>query len=273
MITYPNSKINLGLNVLVKRPDGYHNIESVFYPVPLFDILEILPSATGEGSFRCTGLLIPGNESDNLCLKAVDLFRSAVRRPPSAVSIFLHKMIPPGSGLGGGSSDAAFTLKMMNDLNGLSLSGEDLSLMAARLGSDCPFFIRNRPAFAEGRGDVLKEIEVGLHGYFLAIVIPPVHVKTAGAYGMITPGKPAVSVREAVGLPVEEWKGKLINDFEKPMVSKFPEIGEVKEKLYELGAVYASMSGSGSAVYGLFKNAVPLADQFPINYFSHISQL
>jgi 4-diphosphocytidyl-2-C-methyl-D-erythritol kinase len=273
MISYPNAKINLGLNVVEKRPDGYHNIETVFYPVPFCDILEILPAVSDVPSFTASGLVIPGPPDQNLCLKAVDLILTAVRRPLSAVSINLHKMIPPGSGLGGGSSDAAFTLKMMNDLNGLSLSGEDLSLMAARLGSDCPFFIRNRPAFAEGRGDVLKEIEVGLHGYFLAIVIPPVHVKTAGAYGMITPGKPAVSVREAVGLPVEEWKGKLINDFEKPMVSKFPEIGEVKEKLYELGAVYASMSGSGSAVYGLFKNAVPLADQFPINYFSHISQL
>jgi 4-diphosphocytidyl-2-C-methyl-D-erythritol kinase len=280
MISYPNAKINLGLRVVEKRSDGYHNIESVFYPVPLCDILEVLPSTTGETSFHLSGLTIPGSVNENLCLKAVGLLQpaagslpSAVLRPPSSVSIYLHKMIPTGSGLGGGSSDAAFTLKVVNDLYRLSLIDEELARMAGRLGSDCPFFIRNRPAFAEGRGEILTEVEVSLHGYFLALVIPPVHIQTSEAYETVTPGKPAVSVREVIGLPVEEWKGKLINDFEKPMISKFPEIGEAKEKLYELGAVYASMSGSGSAVYGLFKNPVTLANQFPITYFSQISQI
>lgn len=269
MISYPNAKINLGLSVVEKRPDGYHNIETVFYPIPFCDILEILPAVSDVPSFTASGLTIPGPPDQNICLKAINLLSAHC----SPLTVHLHKQIPSGSGLGGGSSDAAFTLKMLNDLYRLSLTGEELATMAGLLGSDCPFFIRNRPAFAEGRGEVLTEIEVGLQGYYLALVIPPVHVKTADAYGMVVPGKPAVSLREAIGLPVDEWKGKLINDFEKPVISKFPEIGEVKDKLYELGAVYASMSGSGSAVYGLFRNHVSLAAHFPITYFSQISQI
>jgi 4-diphosphocytidyl-2-C-methyl-D-erythritol kinase len=287
MISYPNAKINLGLNVVEKRSDGYHNIESVFYPVPLCDILEILPSASGEATFQTSGLPVPGPHSENLCLKAFDIIQSAVRspqpadfspqsavrRPPSALSIYLHKQLPTGSGLGGGSSDGAFALKMMNEIFGLFIDEEKMVQMALRLGSDCPFFIRNRPAFAEGRGEILSDINVDLKGYFLALVIPPVQVSTAQAYGMLTPGKPPVSVKEITALSVDSWKDKLGNDFEKPVFEKFPEIGEVKKKLYGLGAIYASMSGSGSAVYGLFRNPVSLAGHFPITYFSQISQI
>lgn len=273
MISYPNAKINLGLNIVGKRPDGYHDIESVFYPVPLCDILEILRSDADVTSFHPTGLVVPGPVSDNLCLKAFDVFQSAVRRPLSTADIYLHKVIPMGSGLGGGSSDGAFTLKMINDLSALSYSEKDLSGMASRLGSDCPFFIRNQPAFAEGRGEILSEVEISLRGYFLALVIPPVHLNTAEAYGMILPSKPAVPLRDIVMRPVTEWKGTMINDFETPVTAKFPEIGAIKEKLYELGAVYSSMSGSGSAVYGLFDHPIRLSAHFPSSYQTHTHTL
>jgi 4-diphosphocytidyl-2-C-methyl-D-erythritol kinase len=274
VITYPNAKLNLGLNVVAKRPDGFHEIETVFLPIPLCDILEIIPSVSGMATITTSGLPIPGPPDHNICLKAIKLFRSS--NPTLHSSLFtlhLHKQIPSGSGLGGGSSDGAFTLKMLNALYGTGLSEEQLAQLASQLGSDCAFFIGNRPAFATGKGEKLEEISLSLKGYFLALVIPPVHVGTAEAYSMITPKMPSRSVKEIVGLPLPEWKNMLRNDFEEPVMAKHPEIKEVKEKLYERGAVYASMSGSGSSVYGLFKDPPKIAGHFPENYFTRTAQL
>jgi 4-diphosphocytidyl-2-C-methyl-D-erythritol kinase len=274
VITYPNAKINIGLNVVGKRPDGFHDIETVFFPIPLSDILEIIPSAFGTTTITTSGLPIPGQPYQNICIKAIELLRTS--NPILHSSLFtlhLHKQIPAGSGLGGGSSDGAFTLKMLNAMEGPGLSEEHIVQLASQLGSDCAFFVRNRPAFATGRGEKLEEISLSLKGYFLALVIPPVHVGTAEAYSMITPGKPSLSVKEIVALPLSEWKNLLRNDFEEPVTAKYPEIKDVKEKLYERGAVYASMSGSGSAVYGLFKDPPKIAGHFPANYFSQTAQL
>jgi 4-diphosphocytidyl-2-C-methyl-D-erythritol kinase len=269
MISFPNAKINLGLNVTEKRTDGYHNIETVFYPVPLCDILEIIPSASGKTTLTSSGIDIPGSPDQNICLKAIDLFTLH----SSLFTLHLHKQIPPGSGLGGGSSDGAHVLKMINDMTGANLSDEQLAGIASRLGSDCTFFIRNRPAFATGRGEALEEISLDLKGFHLALIIPPVHVSTASAYAMIRPAKPAISVKDIVMLPPSEWKEKLVNDFEAPVMGTHPEIRTVKEKLYELGADYASLSGSGSAVYGLFNNPVSITTSFPENYFIHTTRL
>ena len=276
MISFPNAKINLGLNVTEKRADGYHNIETVMYPIPLCDILEIIPSGSEETTLTISGIDIPGSPDKNICLKAIDLFTLHSSSPTLHSSLFtlhLHKQIPPGSGLGGGSSDGAYTLKMLNDMMETGLQEERLIRLAGQLGSDCPFFIRNRPAFATGRGEVLEEISPGLHGYHLALVIPPVHVSTAEAYSMITPVKPVISTRDVVALPVNEWKGMLINDFEGPVMARYPEISAVKERLYELGALYASMSGSGSAVYGLFENPARILNSFPVDSFIHTARI
>jgi 4-diphosphocytidyl-2-C-methyl-D-erythritol kinase len=280
MIVYPNAKINLGLHVTEKRDDGFHNIETLIFPVPLFDILEILPAIPGTPPFRSSGLPIPGSENENLCLKAVELFqsavgnqRSAVLCTPSPVSIHLHKQIPTGSGLGGGSSDGAFTLKLLNNIHGHVLDERIMLEMATTLGSDCPFFILNRPLFATGRGDVFTESGLSLKGFYLAIVIPPVHVSTAEAYSMVKPFRPGQPLPEIIRLPIEQWKDKLVNDFEGPVFERYPLIRNVKEKLYDSGALYASMSGSGSAVYGLFTKPVDLSGFFSDDHFTFVTEI
>lgn len=255
MISYPNAKINLGLNVVGRRDDGYHDIETVFYPVPHCDILEILPAGSGLPEFTLTGIGIPGPSQENLCMKAVRLFHSSFLPADVPVpALYLHKRIPSGSGLGGGSSDAAFTLKMLNDLHGLSLGTERLEELALKLGSDCPFFIRNRPVLARGRGDLFSDVDISLRGYFLVLAIPPVSVNTAEAYAMVKPSPPKMPLEEIVRLPVQEWNGKLFNDFEAPVFERFPVIRELRDTLLQSGALYASMSGSGSAVYGIFRD-------------------
>lgn len=260
MVSFPPCKINLGLNVISKRSDRYHDIETCFYPTPWTDALEILPSKTI--SFEISGNAVPGNSSDNLCLKAYHLLQSDFNLPP--VSIFLHKIIPTGAGLGGGSSDGAHTLRLLNQVFDLALSVEKLKIYALQLGSDCPFFIEDKPMLGSGRGEVLTDVSINLSGKFMVLIKPAIHVATAEAYAGVTPIRHAKSIRDCVEKePIEQWKHHLENDFEQSVFSKYPVIGRVKQKLYQHGAVYASMSGSGSAVYGIFEKPAALREEFP----------
>ncbi len=260
MLNFPNAKINLGLNVVEKRPDGYHNLETIFYPIPLEDILEINPLASTniQTTIVQTGLSVSGSIEDNLVLRAYRLLSTHFTLPP--LQIHLHKHIPMGAGLGGGSSDAAYMLKMLNEKFGLQLSVERLEEYAALLGADCAFFIRNEPVYAEGIGNVFTPVELSLRGYGLIVIKPDVFVSTRDAFARISPRHPKQNLRDIVRLPVEEWKNCMLNDFEESVFPQFPLIGAIKEELYRAGAIYASMSGSGSSVYGLFAPGTP----FPV---------
>lgn len=254
MISFPNAKINLGLNIVSKRADGYHNIETIFYPLTsMRDALEIVPTKGEVTSLKQSGLLIGGKPECNLVMKAYQLLASEYALPK--LDVFLYKNIPFGAGLGGGSSDAAFMLKMLNKISDLNLSNEELEKIAGKLGADCAFFIRNRPVFASGIGNVLEDIELSLEDYDISVVKPDIHVSTQEAYSMISPQQPQVSIREIIQLPPEKWKGLLVNDFEESVFALYPEIKAIKEEMYGKGAVYAAMSGSGSAVFGLFKKS------------------
>jgi 4-diphosphocytidyl-2-C-methyl-D-erythritol kinase len=249
MIAFPPCKINLGLYITEKRSDGYHNLETCFYPLPFSDILEIIPSARLE--FLSSGLPIPGNTKDNLCLRAYALLKNDFDIPP--VNFHLHKMIPTGAGLGGGSSDASHTLRLLNDIFELNLSNEMLKGYASRVGSDCAFFIEGRPMIGRGKGDELIPCSVDLQGWYLVLVKPDNHVSTADAYAGITPKKIKHTVREIVErVPVVEWSAKLQNNFEESVFLRHPLIAEIKRELYRLGATYACMTGSGSTVAALF---------------------
>lgn len=253
MIAYPNAKINLGLNILRKRDDGYHAIESVFYPIPWKDILEVVvdeSSAAGSVTFTSSGIPVPSDGKPNLCERAYGLLHQLHGLP--AIKMHLHKMIPIGAGLGGGSADAAFALNMLNSLFQLSHSTEQLENLAAQLGSDCPFFVANTPKLVSGRGEVMVETTVNLAGYHVAVAYPNIHISTAEAYAGVRPAVPAVSVAELVQQPIAQWKSALKNDFEESLFPKYPEIAALKAAMYVQGAVYASMTGSGSAVYGIF---------------------
>lgn len=250
MINFPNAKINLGLNIVSKREDSYHNLETVFYPIEIKDALEIIVSSENKDQFFETGLKTGTNVQNNLVMKALELLRSRYDIPP--LEVHLLKQIPSGAGIGGGSSDAAFMLKLLNKKFELGVTKEELAKMSQILGADCPFFIYNKPLFATGIGEIFHEVELSLENYHLILVKPEVHVSTKDAFNNIIPKKPELSIQEIIKLPVEEWKDKLINDFEASIFPRFPVIQNVKDKLYALGAVYASMSGSGSSVYGLF---------------------
>lgn len=254
MIVFPNAKINLGLKVLEKRHDGFHNIETIFYPIELSDVLEIIPSGSGVVTFTSSGLTIPGDAQNNLCLKAYHLLFSIFHLPP--VSIHLHKVIPMGAGLGGGSSDGAFTIKLLNDLFLLGLSNDQMTNYARNLGSDCAFFIVNKPVFAFDKGDQFEPLDLDLTGYRIEVVTPDIHVSTAEAYSMIdlqakswTHDSP---LKEMIRKPIVEWKKILINDFEKPVFNKYPELERIKQDLYNQGALYVSITGSGSGIFGVF---------------------
>lgn len=251
MLAFPNAKINLGLNITEKRPDGYHNLETIFYPVPLTDALEVTP-ATGDAPYRLhqSGLEIAGDVEQNLVAKAYKLLQALHPLPP--VDIHLYKHIPSGAGLGGGSADAAFMLKMLNELGSLSLTDEELEAHAARLGADCAFFIKNRPTFATGIGNLFTPISLSLAGYQLWLVKPDIFVSTREAFACIKPRRPHVSLTEIIRRPVSEWRDVMVNDFEESVFPQFPAIKVIKEEMYRLGALYASMSGSGSSVFGLF---------------------
>lgn len=253
MIVYPNAKINIGLSVTEKRADGYHNLETVFYPLTgLRDILELNLSGGAKGvcEFENTGIGIDCAEEKNLVVKAYKLLAAAFGLP--GIRVNLHKVIPYGAGLGGGSSDAAFMLKALNEYFNLKISERGLMNYASRLGSDCAFFIRNRPSFAGGRGELLEDTALSLEDYEFLVVKPDCRVSTAEAYAGISPRKAVYNLHNLKDLPIEQWAALVKNDFENTILKKYPEIGRVKNELYEQGAVYASMTGSGSGVYGIF---------------------
>lgn len=250
MVVFPNAKINLGLNITEKREDGYHNIESCFYPIPLTDALEVIES--NVLSFASSGIPIPGNEEDNLCLRAYHLIKEKYNIPP--VAIHLHKHIPIGAGLGGGSSDGAFMLKLLNEKFNLNIGNKELEELAGKLGSDCPFFIENKPVFVEGTGNVFSPIDVSLKGKYLVLAMPDIHISTAEAYRGVVPNQPESNLKEVLEqTPVDQWQGQVKNGFETSVFNKFPEIVEIKNQLIEKGALYASMTGSGAAVFGVLE--------------------
>lgn len=253
MITFPNAKINLGLNIVEKRPDGYHNLETVFYPVPVEDALEvnILNESTQKFRLHQAGLEIAGEAENNLVVKAYKLLDERFNLPPIDIHLFKH--IPSGAGLGGGSSDAAYMLKLLNEKFNLKLSDENLEEYAARLGADCAFFIRNTPTYAEGIGNIFSPISLSLKGYQIVLVKPDIFVSTRDAFAQIKPHRQEIPLKEVIKQPIEEWKERMVNDFEESVFPQFPAIKEIKEKLYEAGAIYAAMTGSGSSVFGLFK--------------------
>lgn len=259
MIVFPCAKINLGLNIVSKREDGYHNLETVFYPIPLYDVLEIkymdekFPSDTAC-DLKVTGYVVDCDEQKNLVVKAYHILAADYQLP--RIHTHLYKHIPSQAGLGGGSSDAAFMIRLLDERFRLNIGNPEMERYAARLGADCAFFIEAEPAYAEGIGDVLMPADGpdgNLQGYYLCVVKPDVAVSTKEAYSAITPKKPAKSCRDIVRQPIETWKEELVNDFEEPIFKMHPELEAIKQKLYDQGAVYASMSGSGSALYGIFK--------------------
>lgn len=254
MLRFPNCKINLGLHILNKREDGFHNLETVFYPVAFKDALELIPNTNNdtEIEFTGTGLTVDGNAADNLCVKAYHLLKIDFPQLP-AIKIHLHKAIPMGAGLGGGSADAAFMLKLLNEKFKLNLSTTQLINYALQLGSDCPFFIINKPCLATGRGEVLEELAVDLSVYKIVLINPGIHINTGWAFSNIRPVQPKKSVKEIVQQPVETWKNELENDFEAPVFVAHPQIKAIKESLYQQGAIYAAMSGSGSTVFAIFE--------------------
>ena len=269
MVLFANSKINLGLHIIRKRNDGYHDIETVFYPVPLQDALEVIQNDEPEEKniqFSTSGLTIQGKNEDNLCIKAYHLLKKDFPQL-SSIKLHLHKTIPTGTGLGGGSADGAFTLKLLNQKFDLGLSTEQLLDYALQLGSDCPFFIINKPCYATGRGEVLETMKLDFSAYKLIIVNPGIHVSTAEAFSLITPTLSSGSIKQIIHQPVESWKTNLKNDFEEPVFKKYPEIKQIKDDLYKAGAVYASMTGSGSTVYGIFEKNMKMNLVFPENYF------
>jgi 4-diphosphocytidyl-2-C-methyl-D-erythritol kinase len=251
MVSFPHCKINLGLNILAKRADGYHEIETCFYPIPWTDILEIIPSE--RLAFTSSGITIPGTPAENLCLKAYHLLKKDFELSP--VKIHLHKIIPMGAGLGGGSSDAAFTLRLLNNIFELKISEEAMKQYASQLGSDCSFFVKDIPQMGTGRGEILNPIPFSLKGKFIVIIIPPIHVSTAEAYAGVRPAMSS-TVMDVLTNDISSWRKLLKNDFEESVFRNHPQIKAIKEKLYQRNAMYASMSGSGSAVYGIFDQEV-----------------
>lgn len=250
MLCFPNCKINLGLYITNKRPDGYHDLETVFYPVPLKDALEIVPAQ--EIKLHLSGKAVAGNDQDNLIWKAYQLLKQDHPQIP-AFDIYLNKAIPMGAGMGGGSADGAFMLKLVNDFCQLGPSNEQLAAYALQLGSDCPFFIYNTPQFAQGRGEQMQPINVDLSAYSIQLICPQVHISTGKAFSLLTPKPAPFDLRKLSELPVSEWKNNIANDFESPIFKEHPVLADIKQQLYAQGAIYASMSGSGSTIYGIFE--------------------
>lgn len=260
MLTFPLSKINIGLCVTEKRADGYHNLETLFYPIDLHDNLEIKP-LTGSNlpyAFQTAGRSIEGRPEENLVIKVYESLREEFRLPP--LDIYLYKRIPTGAGLGGGSSDAAFMMKALNETFELGLTTEEMERRVARFGADCAFFIQGRPAYATGIGDRLSPSQLSLRGHSLVLVKPATAVSTREAYGGIRPRRPQYDLRESLARPVETWKDTVKNDFEATVFPSHPEIAAIKATLYDMGALYASMSGSGSSVFGIFRHKVEEAE-------------
>lgn len=260
MILFPPAKINLGLNILRKRDDGYHEIDTCMMDFDLTDVLELLPAS--ELKFHQSGLTVDAPSDDNLCVRAFRLMEERFNIPP--VYIHLRKNIPMGAGLGGGSADAAYVVRGLNELNKLGLSSEEMSSITAELGSDCPFFVEGGFQIAKGRGEVLRKIDLHLSGYFLKVINPGIHVGTAEAYAGVVPNDRSESVASILDLPIEHWRDSLKNDFEISVFDQYPQLKEMKDNFYKEGAVYAAMSGSGSTMYGLYKQKPELTetDQF-----------
>jgi 4-diphosphocytidyl-2-C-methyl-D-erythritol kinase len=256
MVIFPNAKINIGLNIVERRADGYHNIETIFYPLMIKDAVEIITAE--KFSFRSSGLEIPGRQEDNLCIKGYQLLKKDFDLPP--LSIHLHKHIPIGAGLGGGSADAGFFIRLLSQYFELALTDEQMMNYAKNLGADCAFFIQNKPVFAFDKGDEFEPIKLDLSAYKIILVMPPVHVSTAEAYGGVKPAPVKQSLLELISYPVKEWKNHIKNDFEANIFKNHPEIRGVKAVLYEAGALYASMSGSGASVFGIFDNLPDLVE-------------
>lgn len=249
MILFPNAKINLGLQVIAKRPDGYHDIASIFFPLPVTDVLEGLPSE--QFSFQVSGLGIDISPEQNLCYKAWKILEKDFHLPP--VNLYLHKQIPMGAGLGGGSADGAFTLLLLQQLFKLEISREKLIDYALQLGSDCPFFILNQSLIARGRGELMTPVDLPqLKGKHFLLINPGIHIPTAWAFAQIKPAAPEVSLETISAMPLEDWKTHLKNDFEPPVFAQYPQLADIRDTLYECGARYASMTGTGSTVYGIF---------------------
>lgn len=258
MILFPNAKINIGLNIIERRPDGYHNIETIMYPIDWCDILEIVPSNGLETTLTVTGRKVNCPAEQNLVMKAFRLFQEETNI--GNVDIYLRKIIPDGAGLGGGSSDAAFTLIGLNEIFNCNLPAEKLADMAAKIGADCPFFIYNKPQLATGTGTTLSDINVDLSGYTIVLVKPPVSVPTSKAYAGVTPAKPDYDLIESVTLPASQWFKYIKNDFESSIFTEYPKIADIKDKLVSTGAVYSAMSGSGSSVYALYSKSDILSE-------------
>ena len=254
MIAFPNAKINIGLNITSKRADGYHNLSSCFLPIDWKDALEIVPADQFE--FASSGLDIPGDSSGNLCVKAYELLKKKHNIPP--VKMHLHKVIPMGAGLGGGSSDGAFALKLLNDQFEIGLSNEELEAYAKILGADCPFFIDNKPKLVTGIGEIMEDVTVDLSGYSIVVVFPGIHVNTKTAFSGIIPKEPTYDLQAILRQPPKNWQGIVINDFEETVFAAHPEIQKIKKRLLDLGADYASMTGTGSAVFGVFEESIDL---------------
>ena len=267
MITFPIAKINLGLNVVERRPDGYHNLQTVFYPVPISDALEVttmdpqFPSPY-DCDLKVTNISIEGNEQRNLVVRAYQLLKQDFPLLPR-LHAHLHKCIPTQAGMGGGSSDCAFMIRRLNEQFHLELTDQQMIDYAARLGADCAFFILSRPAYAEGIGEQLQPVALDLSNYWIAVVRPDIPVPTKEAFSLIHPHYPEKNCRDVIMQPIKTWRHDLVNDFEQSVFALHPEIGAIKERLYELGAVYAAMSGSGSSVYGLFHEEIKIGEHFP----------
>ncbi len=263
MLCFPNAKINIGLNIIEQRPDKFHNIETFYYPVSLSDILEIIVSENNDEpkvTLKITGMKIDGKIEENLCYRAYKILSEDFPLP--SVKIILHKIIPSGSGLGGGSSDGGYTMTLLNKMFQLGLGSEELVRYAEKLGCDCPFFIDNKPAIGIEKGNRLKNINVNLRGCYLVIAKPNVTVSTAEAYSGIIPFQPESQIRDLIKLPISQWKNNIVNDFEKTIFKNHPEIKGIKDIMYNKGAIYTSMTGSGSAVFGIFENEISLKDTF-----------
>ncbi|RZL47836.1 MAG: 4-(cytidine 5'-diphospho)-2-C-methyl-D-erythritol kinase [Pedobacter sp.] len=256
MLAFANAKINLGLNLTEKRADGYHNLQSVFYPIKLHDVVEIIDANITSCIIK--GIDIPGSADDNICLKAFKALQIDFDLPHQ--QIILLKYIPVGAGLGGGSADAAFLIKLVNDKFNLGLSIEKMQDYARVLGADCAFFIENKPAYAFAKGDEFEDLEIDLSNYFMVLVKPLIHVSTAEAYSKVKVKQPRMPLKELINLPLSEWKGNIVNDFEISVFEKYPEIDEIKTQLYAAGATFALMSGSGSSVFAIFNKPIKLPE-------------
>jgi 4-diphosphocytidyl-2-C-methyl-D-erythritol kinase len=268
MIVFPNAKINLGLRIKSKRADGFHNLDTVFFPLPFTDVLEIIPQSTPSETpviFSSSGLVIPGETQSNLCLKAYHLLKIKFPELPS-IQMHLHKNIPMGAGLGGGSSDGAFAIRLMNEKFKLGMSDEQMQEMALDLGSDCPFFIKNIPVQANGRGEIMHPISLDLSNKKIVLVLTGIHVSTANAFKNCPIHEDVIPCSSVLEKPMSTWKDDLVNDFEATVFPLFPALENIKNTLYKIGATYASMSGTGSSVYGIFSELPDLEGVFNKEY-------